>query len=119
MLSTIPKLADKAFIIGFLLPVILFLAALLFLFSDLACVSDILKLMTEAGNIEKIVYISLLVWGLSTVMMMLDHLLYQVVEGYRWPISKLKGARSREMRRFQKKSRRFEELELQWKGSGD
>jgi hypothetical protein len=119
MLSTLPKLADKAFIIGFLLPVIIFLIALVFLFADLAWVSDILKPLMSKGNIEKIVYISLIVWSLSIVMMRLNNFLYQVVEGHRWPISKLSQAWPREMRRFERKNRRFEELEQQWEVAGD
>ncbi len=117
MLSTIPKLVDKAFIIGFLVPVILFFVALLFLFSDFPWVSDILT--QKINDIEKILYISLLVWTFSIFMMMVNHLLYQVVEGYRWPISKLAGARSRELRRFEKKTQRFDELNRQWIVAGD
>jgi hypothetical protein len=119
MLSTIPKLADKAFIIGFLLPVIIFFAALLFLFADLALVSDILKLLMSKDNIEKIVYLSLVVWWLSIVMMLLNHFLYQVVEGYKWPISTFAQAWSHEMRRFERKRRRLKELQKEWKVAGD
>lgn len=119
MLSSLPKLADKAFIIGFLLPVIIFLAALLALFSDLPWVKDKLNTFTASDKIEKIVYISLLVWSLSILLMTVNHSLYQIVEGYRWPISKLAQLWSREDQRFTRKSRRFEELGRKWSEAGN
>lgn len=114
MLSTLPKLADKSFIVGFLLPVILFLVALLFLFSDVGWVLDILHAFLSRNKIEQFVYIALLVWCLSVFMMMLNQLLYQIVEGYKWPISKFSQLWSRERRRFEEKRQRFKELEEQW-----
>ncbi len=54
MLSTIPKLVDKAFIIGFLVPVILFFVALLFLFSDFPWVSDILTQKINDADTDEV-----------------------------------------------------------------
>ncbi len=119
MLSTIPKLADKAFIIGFLFPVILFLTAFLLLFSNVPWVTNILDQFMNKDNIEKILYISLIIWGLSIVMMMLNNILYQFVEGYRWPVSKLAKLWSRETGLLDKKEARLEELERQWEVAGD
>src|ERR1700756_2793347 len=116
MLSTLPKLADKTFILGFLLPVIIFMTALLFLFSDLPVVSHILTIIGDAGKVEKIIYIALLVWCLSIIMMILNNRLYQIAEGYRWPISKVSP--TREIRRFEMKNRRIEWLKENQKVTG-
>lgn len=43
MLSTIPKLADRAFIVGFLLPTVLFITLGLALFGDLGQVEKLLE----------------------------------------------------------------------------
>jgi len=61
MFSTIPKLANKAFIVGFLPPVILFLAACYCYFLNLQFVSNNLNVLMSIDNIEKIIYVFMLV----------------------------------------------------------
>jgi hypothetical protein len=53
MLSTLPKLADKAFIIGFLLPMIAFFISLFYLFSDVPQIAFVLKALAEKESFEK------------------------------------------------------------------
>jgi hypothetical protein len=120
MLSTIPKLADKAFIIGYLFPVLSFFAALLLLSPEIRPMSDIIDLITNGKSIDKLIYLSLIVWGMSIFMLSLNQLLYKFLEGYTWPNSKIKTQmRSLELRRFKKMKAHLDELGRQWKACGD
>jgi hypothetical protein len=84
MFSTIPKLADRAFIVGYLLPVAAFLTTVLFLLSDIPFFAKINDLLQSDKNFEKIVYLGLLLWGLSIVLMVINHNIYQLIEGHIW-----------------------------------
>ena len=82
MFSTIPKLADRAFIVGYPLPVAAFLTTVLFLLSDIPFFAKINDLLESDKNFEKIVYLGLLLWGLSIVLMVINHNIYQLIEGH-------------------------------------
>jgi hypothetical protein len=120
MLSTIPKLADKTFIIGYLFPTTAFLVALLFLLSDISPFSSVNDLIQSDKNFDKVIYLGLLVWGLSIILMILNHSLYQIIEGYTWPIPQLaKRLGSKQLQRFRQLSTRLEDLGLEWEAWGE
>ena len=82
MLSTLPKLADKAFIIGFLLPMIAFFISLFYLFSDVPQIAFVLKALAEKESFEKLAYVALANWFAAIVLMLLNDILYRMLEGY-------------------------------------
>ena len=77
MLSSLPKLADRAFVLGALLPSLLFVVSLLFMFRDRAPVSQIVDALGDK-DIEKAVYLLLAVWALAVLILMLNLPLYRV-----------------------------------------
>ena len=81
MLSTLPNLADRNFILGFFLPALLFVLAAAFLFSDLGPVKTLLDALT-AQDLGKAAYLLLAVWLLAVLMLMLNNPLYRFLEGY-------------------------------------
>ena len=116
MLSTIPKLADKSFIIGYLFPIIVFLLSLFFLFHDLLFFSTINDIILSDRKFEKLLYSTLVVWGFAIVLLTLNQTLFQLVEGYIWPIPQLmRFMGSPELRRFRKKSKQLEDLKQEWR----
>src|ERR1700733_1742689 len=100
MLGTLPKLADKAFVLGFLLPAFLFVVSGLALFSDAEIIKNLLEKLSQKDALEKFAYFALLVWGLAILTMMLNHTLYQMLEGYWWPHSIAKWSKERQLVRF-------------------
>src|SRR5262245_44363756 len=86
MLATLPKLADRTFILGFFLPALLFTCGALWIFADDPNVSLLIgKLLDkEPGDA---VFLVLGVWVLGVILVTLNHPLYRFLEGYSWPIS--------------------------------
>jgi hypothetical protein len=109
MLSTLPKLVDKAFVLGFFLPVLSFVLASLALFSDLPEVKSLLA-TTETYSLEKFFYFVLIVWALAISMLLVNNLQYQILEGYRWPMSRLARLKDAERLRFKNMQGRIDAL---------
>jgi len=101
MLSSLPKLADKAFILGFFMPVLLFLVGVLALFSDTKPLVDLMAKAGGEGGVEKITYAVLLVWSIAVLMMLANHSLFRLYEGYLPPISRWSWLKARERRRYE------------------
>jgi hypothetical protein len=114
MLSALPKLADRIFVIGFFLPALLFALALLALFSDVSPLQEVLSSVAEKKNLENLVYFALAVWVLSVLLLMVNHLQYRVLEGYAWPFDRILGSLKRERKRFLSRKRRFDRLNEEW-----
>lgn len=108
MLSSLPKLADKAFILGFFMPVLLFLVGVLALFSDTKPLADLLAKAGGEGGVEKLSYAVLLVWSIAVLMMLANHTLFRLLEGYLPPISCWSWLRAREQRRYEALRKREE-----------
>jgi len=58
MLGTLPKLAGKAFVPGFLLPAFLFLVSVIALFSDLNTTKDLLAKLAQKNVLETVAYLA-------------------------------------------------------------
>jgi hypothetical protein len=98
MLSTLPKLADRAFIIGFLLPALVFSALGLWLFGDPDQVRDLLKIAKE--DTAQLLLMLGGVWLLSVLLLIVNQALYRCLEGYIPPLSWRKRSRLRAARRI-------------------
>lgn len=120
MLTTIPKLADRAFIIGYLLPTGIFLIAMTILFSDIAFFSSLNTLIQSDDSFGKILYLGLVLWGASIMLMIANHNIYQFVEGYTWPVPQLsKKLRSPEVSCFRRLNSQLNALGRRWKAAGE
>jgi hypothetical protein len=119
MLSALPKLADKTFIVGFFLPVLLFSFLFMTLFSDYAPLSELMWSISKKENLEKLVYLTLGVWVLSILLMMVNHIQYQTLEGYVWPFNRFAKLKARERDRFLTKKQCFDKLTNEWRERGD
>jgi hypothetical protein len=113
MLSTLPKLADKAFILGFFLPGILFVASLSALFLDFPWVNDAFTIASNTKDLAKLAFLILGVWVLAILMLLVNRLQYQVLEGYYWPLSHMKWLKARQVRSFEALKSRVDTLRAQ------
>jgi hypothetical protein len=99
MLSALPKLADRTFILGFFLPTLLFAIASLLLFSHVGDAGKWLDVLT-AKDIGKGVYLLLAIWVGALVMLILNRWWYQVLEGYKLPEPLRSCLRSKKQKRL-------------------
>jgi hypothetical protein len=116
MLSTLPKLADKAFIIGFFFPSLLFVVLLMLVLSDAPIVSDALK---DKEAFEKLAYLAVIVWALAVFLAMSNHIQFQILEGYRWPVSHIATLKCQQEKKFDKLKALLDSMDSDWKRLGD
>ena len=114
MLSSLPKLADKAFILGFFLPTLLLSLAVAALFFDQSFAQAVFKAATQKDEWDQLALFVLAVWALSILAMMINQIAVQMLEGYRWPLSKLPFLKRRELKRFEALNQPFQTLNEQW-----
>jgi len=119
MLSTLPNLANKAFIIGFFLPTLLFVLALAGLFHDQSWAQAWFAVATQKEGWDSLAYFVVAVWGASVLLMMTNDLQLKLLEGYLWPVSKMAFLQRRQEARFQEKKARADQLMAQAETEGD
>jgi hypothetical protein len=88
MLSRIPKLVDKNFIVGFIIPVLLGTVGILALLRDLDPFRSIYTSMIEAKDFPKLTIVVLLLWAAAILLMVMNNLLYRLLEGYFGPFNR-------------------------------
>jgi hypothetical protein len=100
MLSSIPKLVDKNFVVGFIIPVLLAAIGLLALLRDHEPVRSIYAAAVDADSFEKLTVIVLLLWAVAILLSLMNHTLYRLLEGYTGPLrcTAWKEARQEEYR---------------------
>ena len=101
MLAGLPKLFEKNFVIGFLLPTILAMIAFAWLLPDLALLEPLRSL--EAGDkaLSDLTYLVLAVYGIAILLMMTNTAQYRLLEGYLPPLSLWRAGRRRHRLRRQ------------------
>ena len=109
MLSTLPKLADRGFVLGFFLPSLLFVLAVLGLFSSHAKVGALLSGLVEK-DLGSATFLLVGVWILAVLMLMLNHPIYRLLEGYTWPVSRWRRAKKRNQQRLQEANKKLRSL---------
>lgn len=82
------KLADKNFVIGFLLPVLIFFVAAAGLFHDTAAVGFIYVAILQEKSFTSLTIIVLAIWSTAVLLMVWNHAIYQVLEGYIGPFNR-------------------------------
>ncbi len=85
MISTLSNLADRNFVLGFLLPVILAGLAILGLFQDLPQIAAIWTAVANADDFAKLTLLVLALWTVAVLLLAFNHALYRLLEGYWGP----------------------------------
>jgi hypothetical protein len=105
MLSLLPKLADRAFIIGFVLPTVLFALSSSALFGDVfdrssGTIAVDASAFDPKGQLVDVLIKGIWVWLLAVLLMTLNHGLFRCLEGYVPPLRYLKRRKLRAARRM-------------------
>lgn len=82
MLSGFSKLFDKAFAVGFLLPVLLALCATAWLFPELGLTAPLHNLAAAEDTTGKLLYVGLVMYAGAILLTLLNRPLYRLLEGY-------------------------------------
>jgi hypothetical protein len=113
MLSSLPKINDKAFFIGYLFPVLLFSLTLLMLLQAFFKKIGI-DPSVDIEKIEKLIFVTFYIWAFSIFLMLSNTILFRAIEGYSLPFG-IYFLRCREVTRFKIKKARYEELFTEWR----
>jgi hypothetical protein len=108
---------DRAFILGEVLPTLLFAGVGHALFRDLGPVNaSIASLM--AKDMGQVVYLLVTVWAIAAAVFILNHTIYRFLEGYSFPghVAELLKARNR--RRLNRAQQEVETLYYKWAEQG-
>lgn len=109
MLSSVSKLADKAFVLGYFLPALLGVYAAL---KILHCPPWFAALCTvkPQNPFENLTYVALAVWVVAVLLLSVNHAAYRVIEGYLPPLSWLPFLKTWHRARFQRLEQKRKEL---------
>jgi hypothetical protein len=94
MFGSLTKLADKAFVVGFLLPTLMAILAFLYLFNDVEPFSEAYKTALSIKEFSELSVAAIVVWALASLLMMWNEWLYRFLEGYVGPFNN-EGMRER------------------------
>lgn len=114
MLSNLPKLADRNFVIGFLMPTLLALFGAAWAFPHFKPLSPLRDLAVTAKSLEDLVYVGLGSWLLAVLLMTANHSLYRLLEGYLPPISWFTFLSWRHRRRLRQLKAEYDLLEKEY-----
>jgi hypothetical protein len=110
MLSGVSKLAEKPFVIGFLLPAMIFTVVALNLFKP-DSLSGLLDQLHTGNPLADLTFLAVGVWILSMVLLLFTTDIYQVLEGYLPPMSWFRWCVSYHQSRFKRLHDRIKALE--------
>lgn len=119
MWSTLPKLADKGFIVGFVVPAIVFTLYIVLIFPDFTKIGSLGQIFNQLQSIEKIAYIGALLWAFAILLMLVNDILFKVLEGYYWPTASLKCLKRQKQREFEYLTGEFDRLNAEFKKRGE
>jgi hypothetical protein len=112
MLSGLPSIADKNFVIGFFLPVIIVLFVTAWVFPDIGVLAP-LRTATDK-TLGDLAWQVLAVWTLSIGLFTTNHLQYRLLEGYCPPVSWFGWLRAWHRWRFGRIAGRRQEIRDRW-----
>jgi hypothetical protein len=85
--ASLPKLADKNFVIGFLLPVLIAGFAGVLLFRDTQPIQAIYSIVLEEKTLSDLTVAVLGVWSAAVVLVLFNYQIYRLLEGYSGPLN--------------------------------
>jgi hypothetical protein len=87
LFTGLPKLADKAFVVGFLVPVLAAFAAVLALFQEVPAVSTLTRNLAAADDLAKLTATGAAVFIAALILLLINRPIYRALEGYVGPLS--------------------------------
>jgi hypothetical protein len=117
MLSSLPKLADRTFILGAFLPTLLFAIVGLFLFRDQEPANAWIEILTKK-DLGQAAYLLLAVWAGAVMVLMLNLPLYRFLEGYTFPGWLAERLKSRNRKRLRYNLGEIQILHDRWAEQG-
>jgi len=82
------NLADKDFVVGYVLPVLIAGAAVLGLFHDVPPLADAAIKLVADSSFANVTLIVLAIWTVATLLMAWNHQIYRLLEGYTGPLAR-------------------------------
>jgi len=104
MFSSLPKLVDKNFVLGFLLPVLLTAIALAVLYRETALLKDLYSALGSEDFSAALTVVGVTIWITAVLLMLCNNGLYRFLEGYIGPF-KNQWWRERRQAEFDKESK--------------
>ncbi len=114
MLSALPKLADRDFVLGFLLPALLAAAAASWAFPEASALAPLRSLNVTDKQLSDLAYLTVGVWLAAVLLMAANHTLYRMLEGYLPPFAWVGVLRARQLRRFRALRAQHDALMAEW-----
>jgi hypothetical protein len=87
MFASISKLVDKAFVVGFIIPLLLGAISILALIRDLDPFREVYQSIIGLKDFTDLTIVVLSLWAAAIVLLLLNHLLFRFLEGYFGPFS--------------------------------
>ena len=88
MFASLPKLADKAFVIGFLLPTLIASMTFLYLFDDVEPFKSTYSHALAIKEFSDLAIAAIAIWAAATLLMILNEWQYRFLEGYLGPFNR-------------------------------
>jgi hypothetical protein len=114
MISTLPKLADRNFVVGFLLPALLAVTAAAWVFPEFSALAPLRTPSISDKQLSDLAYVVLTMWLAGVLLMAANHTMYRMLEGYLPPVSWLAPLRVWHRRRFRKLRRQHDAAMAKW-----
>ena len=108
MFSSLPKLADRTFVVGYLLPTLLFVCALAALFADQPLVQGLI--FGETQGWDKIFGLVIAIWAAAVFLQFVNTYLIKFLEGYESPIKNWRSLKAERQSAFDALDGRLNEL---------
>jgi hypothetical protein len=119
MWSTLPKLADKSFIIAYVVPVVVFVLAIALIFAGSAQLASVMSQLNGLQSFVNAAYALAMLWVFAIFLMLVNDILFKVLEGYYWPISKFACLLQSKRDEFTRLAGERDRLREEWRVSGD
>jgi hypothetical protein len=109
MFASLPKIADKAFVIAFLVPTLAFGLALAFGFPELSLLDPIRKAVGSQKSIADVTVAVVAVWFCALALFLANRPIYRAMEGYFGPLAN-EDMRTRQRRLWRAAERQLDGL---------
>jgi hypothetical protein len=119
MFSSLPKLVDKNFVIGFFFPALLAILAAAWAFPSLSVLDPVRSLSASEKILGNLTYLALIVWGIAIFLMTANYTFYRMLEGYLPPLSWITPLWWWHRLRFRRLKRRYDSLMNDWQTATD
>jgi hypothetical protein len=85
MLTTLPKLVNRSFVLGFVIPTLIGASSVLFLVGDVPGSAAIFATESDSGGFARLTITVLLLWSAAVLLQVFNHQMFRLLEGYWGP----------------------------------